>query len=91
MGEPCSSPPHDAAAAVTWLLTSRLGRALAALGAVLVALVAAFASGRIAGHRAAGEREQGRYRNTRKDMDDADVSHGDPDADLEWLHERAER
>jgi hypothetical protein len=76
---------------MTWLLSTRLGRALAALGGLIVALVIAFGSGRLAGQRAAREAQLDQYRKTRKDMDHADVGHGDPDDDLEWLRRRGQR
>lgn len=76
---------------MTWLLSTRLGRALAALGAVLVALSAAFLAGRHDGRRDAAEGALRDYRETRKEIDHADVSRGDPGADLEWLRDRAQR
>lgn len=75
---------------MTWLLSTRLGRALAALGGLIVALVAAFALGRREGRQAARDADLRRYRKTRKDMDHADVGRGDPADDVEWLRDRAE-
>lgn len=76
---------------MTWLLSTRLGRALAALGGLIVALVAAFALGRRDGHRDAREGDLERYQKTRKDMDNADIGRGDSADDLEWLRRRGER
>ncbi len=74
-----------------WLLSSRLGRALAALGGLVVALIAAFAMGKREQRRDADAGALRRQLETRRRMDDADVSRGDPDDDLEWLRDRAQR
>lgn len=74
-----------------WLMGTRLGRALAALGGLIVALVIAFGAGRRDGRRDAREADLERYRKTRKEMDDADIGHGDSADDLEWLRRRGQR
>ncbi|MCJ1903085.1 MULTISPECIES: hypothetical protein [Paracoccus] len=76
---------------LTWMLESRLGRALAALGGLIVAIIAAFSLGRRDGRRDAREADLEQYRKTREEMDHADVGHGDPADDLEWLRDRSQR
>ncbi|MBB4627898.1 hypothetical protein [Paracoccus denitrificans] len=76
---------------LTWLLGTRLGRALAALGGLIVAVIAAFSLGRRDGRRDAREADLERYQKTRREMDHADVGHGDPADDLEWLRDRSKR
>lgn len=76
---------------LTWLFESRLGRALAALGGLIVAIIAAFSLRRRDGRRDAREADLEQYRKTRKEMDHADVGHGDPADDLEWLRDRSQR
>lgn len=76
---------------MTWLVSTRLGRALAALGALLAAGLAVFAAGWRNGRRDAARDELRRYRETRQEMDDADVARGDAAADLDWLRDRAGR
>lgn len=76
---------------MAWFFQSWLGRALAALGGLIVAIIAAFTLGRREGRLDAEAAELGRYQESRKDMDHADVSRGDPAGDLDWLRRRAER
>lgn len=76
---------------MTWLLSTRLGRALAALGGLVVALVSAFALGKREQRREAAADALQQQLETRRRMDDADVSRGDPDDDVEWLRDRAQR
>ena len=72
-----------------WFLSTRAGRALAALGGLVVALVAAFAMGKREQRREAAADALQQQLETRRRMDDADVSRGDPDDDLEWLRRRS--
>lgn len=72
-----------------WFLSTRLGRALAALGGLVVALIAAFAMGKREARRDRRAEDLARNLETRRRMDDADVSRGDPDDDLDWLHRRS--
>lgn len=76
---------------MTWLLSTRFGRALAALGGLLVTIAAAFLAGKREDRRDAAADELRDYRETRKEIDHADVSRGDPDADVDWLRDRAKR
>lgn len=76
---------------LTWLLSTRLGRALAALGGLIVAVLVAFGLGRRDGRRDAREADLTRYQETNRRMDDADVGRGDPAADLDWLRDRGKR
>lgn len=76
---------------MSWLVSTRLGRALAALGGLIAAVLAAFMAGRRDGRRDAAEAGLRRYRETRQEMDHADASRGDAAADLEWLRDRAGR
>lgn len=72
-----------------WLLSTRLGRALAALGGLVAALVAAFALGRRDQRQRQRADDLAGHLETRRRMDHADVSLGDPDDDVEWLRNRA--
>jgi len=75
---------------MTWFFTSRLGRAFAAVGAVIVALVGVFALGRRDGRRDGIEQDLRRYQETSRRMDDADVGSGASDDDnVRWLRDRA--
>lgn len=76
---------------MAWLLSTRLGRVLAALGGLVVALIAAFALGKRDQRRDAEAGVLRQNIETRRRMDDADVSRGDPDADLVWLRQRSHR
>lgn len=76
---------------MSWILTTKLGRALAALGGLLVAIAAAFLAGKREGRRDAAADQLRDYQKTRKEIDHADVSRGDPDDDLGWLRDRAKR
>ncbi len=74
-----------------WFFASRLGRALAALGGLIVLIVAAFVLGRREGRLIGEQDDLRRYQKSRQEMDHADVSRGDPADDLDWLQRRAQR
>jgi hypothetical protein len=76
---------------MTWLLTTRLGRALSAAGAFVVMLVVAWVAGKREGRIAAATAALKNYQNTRKQADEADLSTGDVDNDLGVLRDFAER
>lgn len=79
---------------MTWLLSTRLGRWLSIAGAVVLAVVGAWFAGKRDGRRDAEAQDAQDYINTRKQADEADVSLGDADADLEWVrdwHKRQRR
>ncbi|OWJ78437.1 hypothetical protein [Haematobacter genomosp. 1] len=76
---------------MTWLLSTRIGRALAALGGLIVALLIAFASGKREGRRDARADRLQDYQDTRRRIDDADVSRGNADDDARWLRDRSQR
>ncbi|OWJ69295.1 hypothetical protein CDV50_18745 [Haematobacter massiliensis] len=76
---------------MTWLLSTRLGRAMAALGGIIVTLLLAFAGGKREGRRDARADRLQDYQDTRRRMDDADVSRGDAADDLRWLRDRSQR
>lgn len=76
---------------MAWLVSTRLGRLLAVLGGLLAGFLAAFLAGQSEGRRGAAEDGLRRYRETRREMDHADASRGDPAADLDWLRDRAGR
>ena len=77
---------------MTWLLNTRFGRWLAAIGGALAILAAAV----FAGWSKRGQKETARkaqdYADTRKRVDDADFISSDSDDDLRSkLHERGKR
>jgi hypothetical protein len=76
---------------MSWHLSTRLGRALAAIGGVIVALLMAFAAGKREGRRDATVDQLQDYQTTRRRIDDADVSRGDAADDDRWLRNRARR
>jgi hypothetical protein len=76
---------------MTWLLTTRLGRALSAAGAFVMMLVVAWVAGKREGRIAAATDALKDYQNTRKQADEADLSTGDVDNDLGVLRDFAER
>ena len=65
---------------MTWLLTTRLGRALSAAGAFVLALAGVWLAGKREGRRGAVT-----------EADGADLSSGDIDNDLGVLRDFAER
>jgi hypothetical protein len=69
-----------------------LRRTLYAAGALLLALLYAFARGRRSARRETALEAAERYAKTRKDMDDAEASMGDDPVVLrDWLKERGSR
>lgn len=72
-------------------MLARIKLALAALGGLIVAIVAAFALGKRAARNEATVDALKDQLETRRKMDDADVSRSDPVADLDWLRNRAKR
>mgnify|MGYP003653473925 FL=1 len=76
---------------MTWLLTTRLGRALSAAGAFVLALAGVWLAGKREGRRDAATDALKDYQNTRKQADGADLSSGDIDNDLGVLRDFAER
>lgn len=67
-----------------------LRRTLYAAGALLLALIYAFARGRRSARRETALEAAERYAKTRKDMDDAEAAMGDdPNSARRWLSERA--
>lgn len=64
---------------------------LAALGAALAVILAAFVKGRAAGKADAQAKQDAAYRETVERVKDADVSRGDDAADRDWLHQRGKR
>ena len=71
-----------------FFITSRVGRAIALAGAVLLALVTFGASERAKGRKQAAIKAKDEYIKTRKDMDDAENHGDDADAAREWLSKR---
>ena len=68
-----------------------LRRTLYAAGAMLLALLYAFARGRRSARRETALEAAERYAKTRKDMDDAEAVVGDdPNSARRWLHERSQ-
>lgn len=76
---------------MSWLLSTRAGRLLAALGGLIVALLSAFALGKREQRRDARADDLARQLETHRRMDDADVSRGDPDDDADWLLRRSRK
>ena len=72
---------------MTWLLSTRLGRALTAIGTVLVAFFGVYLAGMRSGKQQSEIDDLQAYQDTRKKADEADLSHGNVDDDLGVLRD----
>ena len=72
---------------VSWLIGSRLGRALTAIGTVFMALFGVYLAGMRSGKQQGEIDDLQAYQDTRKKADEADLSHGSIDDDLGVLRD----
>ena len=72
---------------MTWLIGSRLGRSLTAIGAALMAFLGVYLAGVRSGKKQAEIDSLKAYQETRKKADEADISTGDVDDDLGILRD----
>lgn len=73
-----------------WLIPGWLKRAVLALGAVALAVLAAFGAGRREARRDAKAKAAKDALDTRRRIDNADDVGGDPDRAREWLRKHSE-
>jgi len=76
---------------VSWLIESRIGRAITAIGAAVMAFLGVYLAGVRSGKERAKIDDLKAYQDIRKKADEADLSHGDVDNDFDVLRDFHQR